>query len=402
MKKLKILLLIVLLVIPVSTVLAQDFLADDTIFLDRTIKTKESQFTLNNEIILVPIFSRAIEDLEISPVEWFKGIYYYTIQRLGFSDIPFHFVVTKNGETFAGNSSGLETQIPFGSYSSSAILVGYLTDSAATTFSASAIESLSTLLIDICNKTEISPGNISFSGVQITRNKSNKSVELSPKEIFGTWGTTLETIKNKVSAQYNPTPKTYTVDILDVNFPKEELSAGGESSGTLRIKNSGSYGIYGGTDTSLYLSTSNGAASRFYLNTVWASQSQIELIPETTTILPGEEATVNVSIKIPLIPGNYTESFNLKTLSGKNVQTNGADISVAIKSTDKRIVEILNTYGEAFYVRSSPSSNAEIITTVSAGERFFLLEENLETLWTRIDLLDGRSGWIARWHLGFI
>lgn len=377
-------------------------LSDSEILLDRSIKTEEKDFTLNNEIIIVPIFSKSVEKLDIPFYEWFKGIYYYTIQRLGYNDIPFHYVVSKDGDTIKGNDSGLEAQLPISDFSSNGIVVAYLTDSKSTSFSESSIKSLTELLTDLCNQAAISPRAITLSGLKIERDKKNQTVKTVSSEIYGSWGSSLEEIKAKVLANYSPIRKNYRVDIIETTQPEGEQMAGGESVASIKIRNSGEFGIYGGTDTALYLTKSDGSASRFYLNTVWASQSQLLLIQDNQKILPGEELTVELPLKIPLFPGRFAETFTLSNQAGQGVETNGTEVSVQIASAGKQIVEISNAYGEAFNVRALPSTSSEILKIVSAGERFFLVEENLETLWTKIDLLDGRSGWIARWHLRFI
>ncbi len=377
-------------------------LSDSEILLDRSIKTAENSFTLNNEIIIVPIFSRSVEKLEIPFYEWFKGIYYYTIQRLGYNDIPFHYIVSKDGETIKGNDSGLEAQLPISDFSSSGVVVAYLTDSKSTSFSESSIKPLTELLTDLCNQAAISPLSITLSGLKIERDKKNQTVKTVASEIYGSWGSSLEEVKASVLANYSPVRKNYRVDIIETTLPEGEQVAGGESEASIKIRNSGEFGIYGGTESTLYLTKSDGSASRFYLNTVWSSQSQLSLLDDNQKILPGEELTVELPLKIPLFPGRLAESFTLSNQTGQRIETNGTELAVQIASAGKQIVEISNTYGEAFNVRALPSTSSETLKIVSAGERFFLVEENLETLWSRIDLLDGRSGWIARWHLKFI
>lgn len=80
----------------------QQIRVDDSIAID------DAAYSIPTKIIVLPLFPPDTS-YSLSDTDWFRGLYYYSIandRRAGFTDIPFHYVVSGSGEVFKGNSGG--------------------------------------------------------------------------------------------------------------------------------------------------------------------------------------------------------------------------------------------------------------------------------------------------------
>ncbi|KKQ35007.1 MAG: hypothetical protein US52_C0039G0005, partial [candidate division WS6 bacterium GW2011_GWA2_37_6] len=74
---------------------AVDTVGRENLNFDENLTDQETKYTLNSNILIAPIFFPSGE--EINTDEWLQGLNYYSVERLGFSDIPFHYVVDSDG-----------------------------------------------------------------------------------------------------------------------------------------------------------------------------------------------------------------------------------------------------------------------------------------------------------------
>jgi hypothetical protein len=372
-----------------------------SIDLDRTIAKKERVYGIPQNIIFVPIATSRIVEQEISSSEWFKGIFYYTIQRLGFSDIPFHYIVTSEGDILKGIDDIIDRYVKQEATENS-IIIGYINNNKSNEITSIAESKIKELLLSICNENNINPQNIVVSNFIFNKNRSNNTIKIETQNVTGLWQIGINKIKDELKQKFNPIERNYDVTILGISTNKEEHEQASEAELTIKVKNTGKFPIYPESKSSIFLSRVNSNRSNFYLPSTWSTFSQIELTKnEEQIVLPGEETEFTTKIRIPLYTGEYSENFRIINAINKNITSNTETLKVNIKSSGKQIVEIRPVPGGQLGIRSGPGTFYDFVTTVPEGSRFYFIEQN-SLGWVHIDLLDGRTGWTAVWNINFL
>lgn len=379
-----------------TKVAAFEVVSRDSIGIETGITKEDLAYSLPNEIVVAPIFL-GVESPKISQNEWLESLYYYTIQRLGFTDLPFHYIVGTNGEVYEGNLGGDERKVKVDGIGANVILIAYLSSSKQNVFDPKSDDSLKTLLSQIANRNSIKPESIIVSGIKFVKDTTNKSVSISSSEILGNWANKLEEYKGYVASNYSPQPKTYQVEVSNIALSAADAAPGEEVTGTVTIKNTGQNGLYGGTNNEIVATKADGTPSQLFINNVWLSRSQFSLMVENQNILPSQELSLNFKIKAPLAKGSVTENYALKTLGGAGIAASqNLVITLNLRASDKRIIQIQNTELGYLKVRSEPSTVANEIGEAASGERYFVLED-AGNGYLKIDLGNGTIGWVAGW-----
>lgn len=368
--------------------------------IDTTITRQDDNFNLPRRIVIVPLTPPS-NDLDTNDTEWFRGIYYYTIDYLGFSDVPFHYFVTKTGEILEGNSGGDERKISIKGVGDDVILIAYLSDKFANTFDPRAEESLKDLTTEVANRNSISSDKILVSGIKFVKDPTTRTVIIDQDKVFGNWETDVNKIKTHVSANYNPVPKEYTLSIVEVTVEKSEIQAGDVVNGQIKLRNNGNYGIYFGSQNEVTASKADGASSRFYVNGQWLSQTQFSIMNEGAILAPGDEKSYTFKLRAPLFTGENIETFELKTVAGKKINSDTFALSMNIVAGDKRIVEIAPRSGSYVPIRRDANNSAGEILRGYPGDRFFFMQD-IGNGWVQLDIGNGQSGWVASWNIKFI
>lgn len=379
---------------------AQNIKNLESLEIDLSISTQsDTGFGFPTKILITPI---SIGDKKIVFNKWVKGIYYYTVDKLGFQDIPYHYLVSENGEILKGNSSGDEKEVSIEDLGENNVVIGYLNYSGNNFLSPEAKESLEDLLLDIANRNSIKPENIIISGTKFVKDKSNNSITIQSQELAESWNGGVSELINTIKDSYSPVAKTYSVEVGNINVTEEEVNPGDEVNVSVQVKNIGTTGFYQGSSSEILLTKESGSSSNFFINNVWLSQTQTSLMAEDQPLLANIEKTFEFKIKAPLANGEYSESFILKTLSGNAININKKiDIKLKLKKSDKQIIEIKPTAAGSIDVKRSPNDSS-VVRRVTPGERFFLIDVNQDTLWAEIDLGDGTSGFIAAWQFSYL
>lgn len=375
-----------------TTLSAFEITSQEKIKIDTSIARSDLSYSVPTKIIIVPI---SIES-DLTQAQKYRGLYYYLVQKLGFSDIPFHYVISANGEVFQGNQGGDERKVQVQGIDETIILVGYLTGTIRDSFDPRSINNLSELLLDIANRNSISTENISVSKLTFVRDSETKSVFMRINEAEASWKGSLESINAGIKPRYSPTAKEYAASSEIVGITTEEVDPGSEVTVSVKIKNTGKNGFYGESNSSILLSKADGSASKFFINDQWVSRSEVTVLVEHQNLLPEQEDIFEFKIRAPLAIGEVSESFSLKTQGGININSNSIDLKLKMKRSDKKIVQIRNTELGYLKVRSEPSTVGGEIGKVSPGERFFVVED-AGNGYIKIDLGNGSTGWIAGW-----
>ncbi len=395
----KIIIGMVLIIALSNVVNAQDFdlITPEEVNLDISKTRIDDNYSLPTRIVITPVHSET-EIAGLDADEMYRGIYFYTVEMLGFNDIPYHYLVSEDGELYKGNQGGDERRLRISGIGDNVVLIGYMTSKSSARFTTEAKDSLKNLVTNISNVNGINPlERVEVTGVKFNRDVESRTVTLEKKDLFGTWQTDLTEITNFASLQYNPQGRTYQIAVNNVIIPDSEVTPGTEVVVSLDISNLGQFGIYGGTENELLLTKVGEGSSAFFLNNEWVSTTQVPIMSEDEYLLPFNNSIYDVRVKAPIFVGQITETFEIFTISGQKINTEPITITLNIARTDRPIVQIQNTETGVLNVRSEPSSVAQSFTQVSAGQRFFKVGD-AGNGWIQIELEDGSRGWIASWY----
>lgn len=356
------------------------------------IKNTEN-FNEPDKIILAPIYLPA-NDSNVNVADWYKGLFYYTIERLGFSDIPFHYVVSSQGDVYKANTGGEEQKIPL-TNSSNALVIGYLSKRTDTEINPRTNKALGDLLVTLANKHGIKLENISVNRLSFTRNADQKIVTIEVKEIAGLWRNSLNTIISEIRPRYNPQAKSYSVEVSNVILPSKALTQSENQTVSVTIKNTGQNAIFEGSRSELYASKVGGGRSKFFLNNDWASQSEAKLMPEATLLKPGESKAFTFKLAFPLYFGEQNEEFVIRNGQGDVFGGTNFVVKVQVDKGNLRVVEITNSPIGYVRVRQNASTGSAEIMRLGQGERYIVIDAT-DNGWLKLDLRNGTSGWVSK------
>ena len=378
---------------------ALELTSRSTLELDESILKDDSLYSNPTDILVVPITIN--KEFSLTESEWYKGVYYYTVDRLGFADMPYHYLITESGLVYKGNKFGDEKQVSLTDFSSSSVIIGYLNKGNTTNIDSRAEKSFKELILQIANYNNINPNKTAIRNLRFKRNKDAKTIEVVAEKAFGNWESSVSKLVNSISG-FAPIAKEYSAQVTSITLPTDQVDPGQEITVSVQLKNTGQNGNYADSNSEIILSKNNGGASIFYVNNVWSSQTQTLLMTEGQTFLPGQELKFDFKIKAPLYVGEVSEQFELKTFSGAKIQSDAIEIKVNVKKTDKQIVAIKNNTAGFSNVYYQAYTSSGVALRAAAGTRFFLLEQNNQTLWAKLDLGNGQTGWIAIWNLSYL
>lgn len=361
-----------------------------TIALDTSIRNTDENFILPGNVAITPIF---IDETDYD--ESYKGLFYYTIDKLGFTDIPFHYIVSGDGKVYKGNVGGDERNLTFSNASGNFVLIGYMTNKNISNFEAKGLAATKELVSEVVNNNSINIDNVVIRDLSFQKNIAENTVTLKIDALAGNWNNDLEGIKSHARANVKPSNKTYSVEVVEATLNSESATIGDEVTGSIKIKNSGSNTIYEASNAEIIATKENGNTSLFYTNG-WLSQTQFSLMDGVEKILPGEEATLTFSVKAPLASGEIAETFVVNNLFGSRVSSNTFSLRLNVDKGGKRIIQINDNEIGYLRVRSEASTAATEVGRASSGERFIIDEDAGNGLY-RITLTNGTTGWVAGW-----
>ncbi|MBN1915800.1 SH3 domain-containing protein [Candidatus Dojkabacteria bacterium] len=368
--------------------------------IDENLTKEDANFASPKSILLVPLFRP--EGVNENDSKWFRSLYYFYTARLGFPDIPFHFVVGGNGDIYEGNKGGEEQSILINGEEPGSIVIAYLVKEGENGFSIRAYDSIREILLDVANRNAIKPEKIKITGAEVVVNLKNKTVFIRSKALVGGgWSNGMKEALDFVDKNYKPVPKLYSIKIVEAKPPDAPVNYRETGLMTLKIKNTGKNSIYQGGDSEIIGLKKDGEDSRFFVNGVWASPSQPTIMSEGNVIRPGEEKTFIFKLHVPLYFGEQRESFSLVNRNGQNFDGTDFDIVLNVNTPTEKVVEILSTDTGYLNVREIASGAANVITKVNPGQRYFFLEDS-NTGWYKIDIEGGKSGWVAKQHVKFV
>jgi len=359
---------------PIHTVSNQKF---DTTISDQT----QTEYVTPTTIYLTQITTVSPE-LQKNPSLWVKALYYYSITRLHFADIPYNYLVDANGEVYEGRSGGVGAN-PELKDSQGSILIGYLSnDPILTNRASSSIRSLVDSLASTWGIASLSVAK--FSIVQqegllskLVPGEFNGEFKQSVLDTFAGWvGYTTEKIEYKASI----TEVTYNPEVI----------IGSKLHVTVKVKNLNDFTWL--TDKNpIYVSAKDVKESRFAINGVWDSFTKPTHI-SNTAIKAGETATFEFDMSAQIAPGEVSEKFEIQKFDKQPFAGTEFEVKFNIVKGDKTLVQVASSeYGFA-NIRECQWYSCKILDTVDNGVVYILLAE--ENGWMKVQYTENTVGWV--------
>lgn len=331
------------------------------------------------------IISRVIAPADLYQKDnetWFQSLYYYSITRLGFLDLPYNYVIDRDGNVYEGRLGGVfadpETEKKEGT-----VVIGYLSNFDDITVLAT--NSLKQVMSETSYKYGISAKDVSVSTLSIsTTPDGNSNVLFNPD--VSALGVQIKGITNTFSYS-NIEHLDYVAQIKDVKYPTSVKS--GENfvvSATLVNKND--FPWFSNGDF-IYVSTKNGKDSSFAVNGKWDSFSK-PLAIEDKVIQPDQEFPITFEMQAMLLPGKFSQKFVVMKLPNNVFENSEFMVSFNIAKGDYKLVKIVNI--SALNVRECIGSNCKVLTQVGENQIFIMLEQNAG--WYNIRYSTKGTGWV--------
>ncbi|KKP93087.1 MAG: N-acetylmuramoyl-L-alanine amidase family 2 [candidate division WS6 bacterium GW2011_GWC1_36_11] len=377
----KLILAIFFLLIPVGVFASTTNTITDQKF-DETISDQTQTKYVTPTTIYITQITTTSSELQKNPSLWVKALYYYSITRLHFADIPYNYLIDSNGEIYEGRSGGVGAN-PELRDAQGSILIGYLSNDSVITNRAST--SMYTLVDSLASTWGIS--NLSVSKFNIVQQEGQLS-KLVPVELKGEFKqSVLDTFSQWKG--YKSEKLAYKTKIEEVTYDTEVV-IGSKLHVTVTVKNLNDFTWL--TDKNpIYISVKDGADSKFAINGVWDSFSKPTHISDSA-VKAGETATFEFDLLAQVAPGKAAESFEILKFNNQPFKDSAFDVKFNIVKGNKTLVEVSSSeYGFA-NIRSCQWYSCKILDTVDNGVVYILLSE--ENGWMQIQYTEDIKGWV--------
>ena len=377
----------------IGQVYAQYLILDgNDLRLDKNLSGEITEYSAPRSIVIVPITPPS-RDFNVSFNDWYKGIYYYQVTRYNLPAISFHYVITNDGKLIANDLSIPDRRI--NNIESvgieGPIVVGYMTDIGSIGFKPSAKGKIGSIILDLANQNTIPLENVYVRSIDFTET-DQRELRIDLESIFVSWQNDLNKIIDTIRPNYSPISKTYSVDLVEVVAPTEEFEVSSQAEVKIKLKNTSQFLIYG-PEILLTKIGDPEDASIFYVNDIWASQTQVRVSGESDVFRVNEEKEFGIKLNIPFEFGTIGEQFKLTDNSGQELSSEIVNITVNVKRPDGEIIEITETGAGYLRVRDAAAFNGTEITRVSPGDRFIVLDR--ESGWVQIQFDENSTGWVS-------
>lgn len=321
-------------------------------------------------------------ELEKNPELWAKNLYYYSITRLNFPDIPYNYLVDSNGTIYDGKTGGIGSNSDIKD-NQSTILIGYLSnDPILTNRASSSMYSLVDTIASSWGINTVQAVNLSISQEdgkisQLEYSKNTGELNQSVSELFTSW------------KGYEKENLEYKAKIEKVEY-NDSVEVGQKLHVKITVKNLNDFAWI--TDKNpIYISTSDAKDSNFSINGVWDSFSKPTHI-QNVTVKPGEEATFEFDLLAQIKPEEVTQTFILEKFDKQPFENSQFDVKFTIVKGDKSLVEVNSPqYGFA-NIRECQWYSCKILDSADNGTVYILLKE--ENGWMEVQFDEDTVGWV--------
>jgi SH3-like domain-containing protein len=343
---------------------------------------------------------------------WVQILYYFSITRFGFADVPFNYFVDRSGSIYQGRS-GYTGAVPELSNLEGVVLVGYLSN--GSDISPEAANSINSFVTDLSKGYGISRDNVSAADLQIskgsgynvvpdisavkTTEEGSTQTEVAPKlskisytsDGNSSFAQSLSAVLDSV-AYTSGDRVALNAKVTKVEFDKPTIAADDTFNTQITVENTDPFPWFL-TAKYVYVNTQSGRASSFAVNGVWDSFTKPTHITDTT-VFPAQTFSMKFAMQAPTIPGTgVTEKFNLIIDPGVYITGSDFEVKFDVTKGEGKFVKILPTGSDVLNVRSCHFVECTIVTQVPVGQVYRVLSE--EGGWYQIKLPDGGSGWVG-------
>jgi hypothetical protein len=189
---------------------------------------------------------------------------------------------------------------------------------------------------------------------------------------------------------YNRENLQYTAEIVNVQYSKT-AEVGKYLDVTVTVKNQNDF-IWTSDKYPIYISTKGSGETVFAINEVWDSFSRSTHLDSNTYILPGEEANLNFQIDPKVLPGEYSQTFNLLKFDEEPFANSEFTVDFTVKKGDQELVRIDSPEAGYVNIRSCRRFSCEQIDVVNHEEVYPVVEYH-ESCWYKIRYAEGKEGW---------
>lgn len=384
MKFLKALLISFIFSLPLSGTYA--FITTGEQGLDSTLADSSSNIYSEPQKIYVAQVTTESIALKNNPELWVKNLYYYSITRLHFSDVPFNYFIDENGVVYQGRNgyAGVNPSLEDGN---GVVLIGYLSNNPSLTARASA--SLSSFVKELTTSWGIS----TYKAVKLSA--VVKEGELSKIRVGDVGGVFATSVLDSLR-EFKPSEKSnlkYVAKIEAVES-SSEVQIGERANVKVRIKNMNEFPWFVDKDP-IYVSVRDGKESKFAINQVWKSFSKPATISDDV-ILPLETVEVSFGMDAKVLVGDVVEKFEVHKYQGQPFQNSFFEVKFAVSKGENKLVEVSSSeYGFA-NIRECKWFSCKILDSADNGAVFILLKE--EDGWSKVKF-GNVEGWVMSRYL---
>ncbi len=349
---------------------------------DQSLSDQTNTIYKSPNIIYISQVTTESSSLEDNPSLWVKTLYYYSITRLHFADIPYNYLVDSGGQIYEGRAGGVGANPELENQEGS-VLIGYLSNNPI--LSNRAATSIYTLADDLATKYGIP--NYSVVDLKIIQ----KEGQLSKLQIVESVGDFKQSVTEAFVEWQGATAESlsYKAQIEELTYNKE-VEIGTKLHVSVKIKNMDDFTWL--TDKyPIYISTSDGTDSGFAINGVWDSFSKPTHI-ENKAVKPGESVTLEFDLYARTAPGEAVQNFVFEKNASSIFRDSAFEVKFNVVKGTKTLVQVSSSqYGFA-NIRKCQWYSCEIIDSVDNGVVFVLLSE--ENGWMKIQFTEDTVGWV--------
>ncbi|MCK9368742.1 SH3 domain-containing protein [Candidatus Dojkabacteria bacterium] len=339
------------------------------------------QFVRPIEIAIVNITS-PVDEYELFPQDWIKSIYYYSITRLGFLDIPFTYIVDRDGKIYEGRSGGVAVNPETGA-NTGTVVIGYLSNS--TDITSSSAVALKQIISEISYTWAIPKSKV-YTGVMTyatNENNLSKSIITKSNSEFAQNLAPVFTSSVYSSSEHI----SYIAQVKDLTYSSSVKSIE-KFTVNLTVVNKNDFPWFSSSNP-IYVSTSNLKSSAFADSSTWESFSKPYAITDKT-IMPGEEVKISFNMSAMMLPGSYSQKFVIMKLPNLVFAGSLFKISTKVTKGDYSLVKVVDI--SSLNVRECAGPNCKIVSAL--GENQVVVMLKYEAGWYQVRYDGKKTGWV--------
>ena len=317
--------------------------------------------------------------LALSMEQYLDVIYYYSITKLKLGNIPFHYAIDESGNVYQTQPYD-ELRITDEPY----IVVGYLSNNGQLNNKAT------DAIFDLANELSYTHGIEEYENYKFSISESDDSFSktnlVEPNPLF------VESI-DQIFTEWEPSQREHKVYIASVESLENEESVeiGKELSVKVNLKNENDF-VWTSNRDPVYISVKDSQESIFAINEVWDSFSKSTHIDSDTYVLPGETVELEFSLEPKVVPGEYSESFELLKFDGEPFEGSEFKVDFTVIKGEGRVVRITSPEYGYVNIRNCRRFSCEKIHVVNDGEVYPVVEYH-ESCWYKIEYGENQEGW---------